>query len=259
MLTLGPLNDLPGVRHAFFSREGGVSTGIYASLNCGPGSDDDPVAVRENRRRAMERLDLPAEALATLHQVHSPDVVAVAEPWEIRQGPQADGMVTDRPGVALGVLAADCAPVLLADAAARVIGACHSGWKGAVGGVLEATVAAMARLGAEPARIVAGIGPCIAQRSYEVGPEFSRPFLEQDPENARYFCPARDPAAKAAGKQHFDLKGYAARRMAIAGVGAVQILPCDTCAEERRFFSYRRACHRGEPDYGRLLSAIVLE
>jgi hypothetical protein len=259
MLTIGPLNDLPRVRHAFFSREGGVSGGIYESLNCGPGSNDDPAAVRENRRRAMARFELPPEALATLDQVHSPDVVEVREPWEIGQGPRADGLVTTRPNVALGVLAADCAPVLLADAAAGVVGACHSGWRGALGGVLEATVAAMAALGAEPARIVAGIGPCIAQRSYEVGPEFAQPFLEQDPGNAKFFAPSASPRGQAAGKRHFDLKGYVARRLTGAGVGAVQVLPCDTCAEPARFFSYRRATHAGEPDYGRLLSAIFLE
>ncbi len=255
MLTIGPLNELPRVRHAFFSREGGVSDGLYASLNCGPGSRDAPAAVRENRRRAMAQLDLPGAALVTLHQVHSAEVVAVDAPWEIGQGPRADGLVTARPGLALGVLAADCAPVLLADATAGVVGACHSGWKGALGGVLEATVAAMRRLGAEAERIQAGIGPCIAQRSYEVGADFAAPFLAQDPENAQFFC----PSASRADKAHFDLKGYVARRLTLAGVGRVQVLPCDTCAEPHRFFSYRRATWSGEPDYGRQLSAIALE
>ena len=255
MLTIGPLNDLPGVRHAFFSREGGVSQGIYASLNCGPGSGDDPAAVRENRRRALAQLDLPSESLATLHQIHSAEVVEVTEPWEVGQGPRADGMVTTRRNVALGVLAADCAPVLLADADAGVIGACHAGWKGALSGVLEATVAAMVRLGATTERIVAGIGPCIAQRSYEVGTEFSAPFLAQDAGNARFFS----PSAKVPGKQHFDLRGYAARRLTLAGAGNVKVLPCDTCAEPQRFFSYRRATRAGEADYGRLLSVILLE
>ncbi|MGP1254996.1 MAG: peptidoglycan editing factor PgeF [Kiloniellales bacterium] len=255
MLTIGPLNDLPGVRHAFFSREGGVSQGIYASLNCGPGSDDDPAAVRENRRRALAQLDLPGEALATLHQTHSSDVVEVTEPWDIGAGPRADGMVTTRRNVALGVLAADCAPVLLADAAAGVIGACHAGWKGAVGGVLEGTVAEMVRLGATAERIVAGIGPCIAQRSYEVGAEFAAPFVDQDAGNAKFFS----PSARVPEKQHFDLRGYVARRLTLAGVGNVKILPCDTCAEPQRFFSYRRATKAGESDYGRLLSVIFLE
>lgn len=255
MLTIGPINDLPGVRHAFFSREGGVSQGIYASLNCGPGSRDDPAAVRENRRRAMDQLELPGDALATLHQIHSAEVIEVSEPWEIGQGPRADGMVTNRTGVALGVLAADCAPVLLADAEAGVVGACHAGWKGAVGGVLEATVAAMLRLGAKADRIVAGIGPCIAQRSYEVSADFSAPFLEQDADNAKFFI----PSARAAEKLHFDLRGYAARRLKQAEVGNVQVLPCDTCGEPQRFFSYRRATKAGEPDYGRLLSVIHLE
>ncbi|WP_119166933.1 peptidoglycan editing factor PgeF [Algihabitans albus] len=254
MLTIGPINELPGVRHAFFSREGGVSQGLYASLNCGPGSDDDPAAVRENRRRALAHLDLPGDALATLHQVHSAEVVEVTESWEIGQGPRADGMVTKRPGVALGVLAADCAPVLLADAEAGVVGACHAGWKGAVGGVLEATVAAMLRLGAEAGRIVAGIGPCIAQRSYEVGESFPKPFLDQDADNAKFFS----PSARASDKLHFDLRGYVARRLKLAEVGNVQVLPCDTCGEPERFFSYRRATKAGEPDYGRLLSVIYL-
>jgi YfiH family protein len=255
MLTIGPLNDLPGVRHGFFTREGGVSEGIYASLNCGPGSGDAREAVRENRRRAMAALDLPGAPLVTVHQVHSPTVVEVESPWEMGAGPEADGMVTRRPGLALGVLAADCAPVLLADAEAGVVGACHSGWKGAVGGVLEATLEAMVRLGAQAGRIVAGVGPCIAQRSYEVGTEFPAPFLAQDADNARFFC----PSAKRPDKLHFDLKGYVANRLGLAGAGEVQVLPCDTCAEPARFFSYRRASKAGEGDYGRLLSAIVLE
>lgn len=255
MLTIGPLNDLPGVRHAFFTREGGVSQGIYASLNCGPGSGDDLADVRENRRRAMTALDLAADSLVTLKQVHSPEAVTVETPWLLGAGPAADGMATARPGVALGVLAADCAPVLLADPQARVIGACHSGWKGAVGGVVEATLTAMRGLGAAPERTIAGIGPCIAQRSYEVGPEFPAPFLEDDPANVRFFC----PSAKLPDKLHFDLRGYVARRLKRAGVRDVQMLPCDTCAEPARFFSHRRARQAGEADYGRLLSAIVLE
>lgn len=254
MLTLGPLNELQGVRHAFFDREGGVSQGIYASLNCGVGSGDDKAKVRENRGRTMEMLGLPAERLATLYQIHSAEVVPVTAPIADDARPRADAMVTATPGLALGILTADCAPVLLADAEAPVIGAAHAGWKGALGGVLEAVVAAMERLGARRERIVAGIGPCIGKASYEVGPEFPAPFEAQDPSNLELFT-----AAPREGHFLFDLKGYAARRLARLGLTEIQTLPCDTLAEEDRFFSYRRACLRGEPDYGRLLSAIALQ
>ena len=247
------LSALPGVKHGFFTREGGVSKGLYASLNCGPGSEDDPAAVAENRARVMQALGLPAEALVTLYQIHSPEVVEVTEPWG-GERPKADAMVTRRPGLALGILTADCVPVLLADPKARVVGAAHAGWKGALGGVLEATVQAMTALGATADGIRAGIGPAIGQRSYEVGPEFPAPFLAQCEKNADFFCRgARE------GHFHFDIKGYVARRLALAGLREIQCLPCDTCAEEARFFSYRRACLRQEDDYGRDLSAIALE
>lgn len=254
MLTTGPLNDLAAVRHGFFCRTGGVSEGLFSSLNCGYGSGDDAAKVTENRRRALAMLDLENGRLVTAYQVHSPDVVEVKQPWAREDAPEADAMVTRERGLALGILTADCVPVLLADAQAGVIGAAHAGWKGALTGVVERTVAAMAALGAEPKRIVAGIGPAIAQRSYEVGPEFPAPFLEQDMRNADFFCPAQRE-----GHFHFDLKGYVARRLAVAGLTTIQTLPCDTCAEDARFFSYRRACHRREPDYGRGLSAIYLE
>jgi polyphenol oxidase len=254
MLTTGPLNDLAAVRHAFFCRTGGVSEGLFSSLNCGYGSGDEAAKVTENRRRAMAMLDLESGRMVTAYQVHSPDVVEVKEPWAREDAPEADAMVTRERGLALGILTADCVPVLLADAQAGVVGAAHAGWKGALTGVVERTVAAMGALGAEPKRLVAGIGPAIAQRSYEVGPEFPTPFLEQDTRNADFFCPAQRE-----GHFHFDLKGYVARRLAVAGVGTIQTLPCDTCAEDARFFSYRRACHRREPDYGRGLSAIYLE
>ena len=254
MLTTGPLNDLAAVRHGFFCRTGGISEGLFSSLNCGYGSGDEAAKVTENRRRAMAMLDLEGGRLVTAYQVHSPDVVEVKEPWAREDAPRADAMVTRERGVALGILTADCVPVLLADAQAGVVGAAHAGWKGALTGVVERTVAAMGALGAEPKRLVAGIGPAIAQRSYEVGPEFPAPFLEQDTRNADFFCPAQRE-----GHFHFDLKGYVARRLAVAGVGTIQTLPCDTCAEDSRFFSYRRACHRREPDYGRGLSAIYLE
>jgi len=254
MLTIGPLNDLPAVRHGFFCRNGGVSEGLFASLNCGYGSGDDKGHVTENRRRAMAEMDLEGDRLVTAYQVHSPDVVEVTRPWAREDAPEADAMVTRERGLALGILTADCVPVLLADAEAGIVGAAHAGWKGALDGVLEATVAAMAGLGALPGRIAAGIGPAISQRSYEVGPEFPAPFLQQDPRNEDFFCPG-----KREGHFHFDLKGYVARRLAGVGLATIQTLPCDTCAEDQRFFSYRRACHRGEKDYGRGLSAIYLE
>ncbi len=254
MLTTGPLNDLPGVRHAFFTRQGGVSEGIYDSLNCGFGSKDSDAAVAENRARAMAQLELDGERLVTVFQHHSPDVVRVEAPWARGDNPKADALVTDRPGVALGILTADCAPVLLADAKAGVVGAAHAGWKGAAGGVLANVVAAMVALGAEAGRIVAAVGPCIAQRSYEVGPEFVERFLAEDPENDSFF---RDNGKT--GKAHFDLKGYVARRLVAAGVTRVEVMPCDTCAEERLFFSHRRSVKRGEGDYGRGLSVIFLE
>ncbi len=254
MLTIGTLNELPGIRHAFFTRQGGVSEGLYSSLNCGLGSGDAAENVTSNRRRALEKIEIEAERLVTVYQVHSPDVARVEGPWPNGEAPRADAMVAQRSHVALGILTADCSPVLLAEPKAKVVGAAHAGWRGALDGVLEATVAAMEELGAERENIVAGIGPTIGQKSYEVGPEFPAPFLAQGQENRDFFCPApRD------GHFLFDLKGYAARRLARLGLKAVQCLPCDTCAEEQRFFSYRRSCHRGEPDYGRGLSAIYLE
>lgn len=254
MLTISPLNDLPSIRHAFFTRQGGVSEGIYSSLNCGLGSDDKREHVMENRARAMARLDLAPDRLATVYQVHSAEAATVTEPFSETERPEADGLVTDRPGIALGISTADCVPVLLADGEAGVIGAAHAGWRGALDGILQATVAAMEALGARPESTVAGIGPAISQRSYEVGPEFPAPFLAQDETNAELFCPARR-----AGYFYFDLKIYVARRLANLGLATVEALPCDTCSEETRFFSYRRACQRGESDYGRLLSVVTLE
>jgi YfiH family protein len=207
-----------------------------------------------NRRRALAALDLPPDALATVHQVHSADAVPVSEPWPIGRAPRADAMVTGERGVALGILTADCAPVLFADPAAGVIGAAHAGWRGALAGVLVATVDLMAEMGADRESTVAGIGPCIGQKSYEVGPEFPGPFTEQAADNADFFVPAaRD------GHFLFDLKGFIARRLARLGLAEVHKLPCDTFVEPARFFSHRRARHEGAADYGRLLSAIVLE
>ncbi|MFQ5775458.1 MAG: peptidoglycan editing factor PgeF [Kiloniellaceae bacterium] len=254
MLTIGPLDELPGVRHAFFGRGGGVSEGPYRSLNCGFGSGDVAANVAENRARAMARIDLDHDRLVTAYQVHSNRVAVVERPWPRDRAPQVDALVTTRPGVALGVLSADCAPVLLADPKAAVVGAAHAGWRGALAGIVEAVVEAMVELGARRADIVAGIGPTIGRRSYEVGPEFPAPFMEQARDNRDFFRPApRD------GHFMFDLKGYVARRLAAAGVGNAQILPGDTCTQEARFFSYRRARLRGQRDYGRGLSAIYLQ
>lgn len=241
------------VRHAFFTRRGGVSRGIYTSLNCGRGSGDSPTAVEANRARAMAALDLPASALFTNHQVHSTTVVVVDESSDPEDRQKADAFVTTRPNVALGVLGADCAPVLFAAPADGVIGACHAGWRGAVDGVCEATIDAMIELGARPDGIRAAIGPCIGFESYEVGPEFPAPFLEQDRANGRFFEKAnRD------GHFLFDLSGYLARRLGLHGIGEVFRLDCDTCRDEANFFSYRRSRHRDHPDYGRQLAAIAL-
>jgi len=241
-----------GVAHGFFARTGGVSQGIYQGLNCGLGSDDDRTAVLENRRRAAERLGVTSDRLLTLYQVHSPDVVTVTEPWEPGDGPKADGMVTRVKGIALGILAADCTPILFADGEAGIIGACHAGWKGALAGVADATVAAMEALGASRRRITAAIGPTIRQVCYEVGAEFRDRFVAVAPDNAVWFRPGR-----ADGKFHFDLPGYLARRLESTGIAGIE--DCEICTySDSRFFSYRRATHRGESDYGRNLSAIVL-
>ena len=241
-----------GIRHGFFTRIGGVSEGIYRGLNTGTGSNDDPDRVRENRRRVAEWMGVGPDALLSLHQVHSPDAIVVRAPFS-GERPKADALVTDRPGLALGASAADCGPVLFAEPEARVIGAAHAGWKGAFTGVLESTVAAMEGLGARRERIVAVLGPSISQANYEVGPEFVERFVAADPDNARYFAPSGR-----AGHALFDLNLYTVDRLARAGVEASQLGRC-TYAEEELFFSYRRTTHRNEADYGRLISAIVLE
>ena len=242
-----------GLRHAFFTRRGGRGDGLYASLNCGFGSDEAPAVVEANRAQAMALLDLPADALVTVHQIHSPDVAIVERPWRRAENPKADALVTDRPGVALGILTADCVPILFADLTARVIGAAHSGWKGTRDGVSEATVTAMERLGARRDRIRAAIGPAIQQKSYEVGPEFPERFTSLDPSTARFFVPS-----SRAGHFMFDLPGLVEARLKAFGLGSVERSPHDTAAEAELFFSYRRATLRGEPDYGRGLSAIAL-
>ena len=253
-LTAPALAALSGVTHGFFGRQGGVSDGIYASLNCGPGSSDRAEAVAENRRRCAAALGLPGDRLTTLYQVHSPTVITVTAPFPRERAPQADAMVCKVPGIALGILAADCAPVLFADAAAGVIGAAHAGWKGAKGGVLGATVAAMAALGADPGRIVAAVGPHIGRDSYEVGPEFPQPFLEEDDRHRELFRPAARP-----GHFLFDLGLYIQWRLDAAGVRHITRLGEDTLSQPDRFFSYRRSTLAKEPDYGRELSAIALK
>lgn len=239
---------LDGIPHGFMTRAGGVSHGAVEGLNCGFGADDDPANVTENRRRAAEAV-LPGARLVSVYQVHSPRVETVAEPWSGDARPRADAMVSDRPGLLLGILTADCAPVLFADRDAGVIGAAHAGWRGAHGGVLGATVEAMAALGAKPERIAAAVGPCIAQPSYEVSDDFRAQF---GPEHRRFF------ASGAPGHWQFDLPGYVAARLADAGVGTLEVLGHDTYADPARFFSFRRATHQGEPTYGRHLSLIGL-
>ena len=250
-----PLLEADGAVHAFFERTGGVSEGIYASLQCGRGAEGDSREnVAENRARAADALGLPREALVSCYQHHSADVVTVERPWRPGKPPKADAMVTDRPGIALGILTADCAPVLMIDPKAGVIGAAHAGWKGALGGVLEATVEAMAALGAERQRIRAGVGPCIAQASYQVDAAFRERFREADSGNGRFFRPCPEDAAR----YRFDLPGYCVARLKAAGVSRAEASGLDTCALEERFYSNRRAFHRGEGDYGRGLSAIAL-
>ncbi|MBV8394105.1 MAG: peptidoglycan editing factor PgeF [Alphaproteobacteria bacterium] len=248
------LAALEGVQHRFFTRRGGVSQGLYSSLNCGYGSGDSPDNVRENRRRVAAIFGRDEPDLLTLYQIHSTEVLTVgADRWVSPGAPKADGLVTDRPGVVLGVMAADCAPVLLADREAQVIGAAHAGWKGALGGVVQATVAAMEKLGARRERLTAVVGPCIGPRSYEVGPEFPAPFLAQDEANRQFFA-----TAKRAGHFMFDLPGYLLRRISAAGV-KVTATGHDTLASTDDFFSYRRNTLQGVKDYGRGLSAIALE
>lgn len=244
-------SDLLAVPHGFLGRKGGVSKGEMWGLNVGYGSGDDPDAIAENRRRAVDAV-MPAAQLATVHQVHSPTVVYVDRAWPQDDRPHADGMVTDRPGILLGVLTADCAPVLFADPDAGVIGAAHSGWRGAFGGINEATVDAMEGFGARRDRIAAVVGPSVSQASYEVDHGFRDRFLEQDQDNERFF--GNGPA----GKPHFDLPGYILHRLGNAGLGNAAALGLDTYSDADRFYSYRRSTHRNEPSYGRQISMIGL-
>jgi polyphenol oxidase len=253
MLIEAPELSLPGIRHAFFTREGGVSTGIYASLNGGVGSGDDPAAVTENRARMAAALGVGPDRLLSLYQIHSPEIVTVETPWTAENRPRADGMATRQSGLALAVASADCGPVLFADGEAGVIGACHAGWKGAFTGVLEATVARMVDLGADRTRIVAVLGPTIGPDAYEVGPEFVARFRDADGSYFAYFRPSerQDHA-------YFDLPAFIVARLERAGIAAARSLGLCTYSDEARFFSYRRTTHRSEADYGRLLSAICL-
>ena len=253
MLVLSDFADQTTVRHGFLTRQGGVSQGVYASLNCGPGSSDAMQNVIENRGRAAQRAGFPPDALLTLRQEHTADVVIVTETWSMEAMPVADAMVTRTPGLLLGILTADCAPVLFVDPLRRIVGAAHAGWKGAIGGVLEATIRAMEALGAERSDIRAAIGPCIAQSSYEVGAEFCDNFLHDDAENQRFFT-----ASDKTGHFQFDLCAYVDGRLQASGLKQIFNTGCDTFHDEERFFSYRRTTRRKEPDYGRHLSVIAL-
>ncbi len=247
------LSAIPGLRHAFFTREGGVSDGIYTSLNGGLGSQDHPANVAENRRRMAAQMGVTPEHFLSVHQAHSPDVVVATGPSQGASRPRADAIVTRVQGLAIGVTAADCGPILLVDPNARVIGAAHAGWKGALSGILESTVEAMEKLGAEPSGIVAAIGPLIRQHSYEVGGEFVERFVQTDAENTLFFIPsARE------GHAMFDLAGFIRMRLENAGVLVIDDIGVDTYSDER-FYSYRRSAHLGEPDYGRHVHAIALE
>ena len=248
ILRSGALGDVP---HGFLGRRGGVSIGLYAGLNVGLGSTDDRTAIAQNRILAREAV-LPGSTLVTLHQVHSSDVVTVTAPIADDARPNADAMVCNRPGLLLGILTADCVPVLLADRTAGVIGAAHAGWKGALGGVTDAVLAAMEKLGARRDRIGCAVGPCIARASYEVTDEFTQPFLRADADNERFFCAGRP------GHQQFDIEAYVVARLAQAGVTCIEALGEDTYSQPGRFYSYRRSCHEEEPGYGRQISLIGL-
>jgi hypothetical protein len=253
MLQAASLAALPGIRHAFFTREGGVSEGIYATLNGGIGSHDDRARVAENRARMAAAVGVAADRLVTTYQIHSPTVLTVETPWPPDARPRADGMVTRMPGLAIAVGTADCGSALFADAGAGVIGAAHAGWRGAFTGVLEATLEAMERCGAERSRIKVALGPMISQPNYEVGPEFVTRFEAADTANGHFFAPS-----PRSGHALFDLPGYITDRLARAGITQVENIDRCTYADPEHFFSYRRSVHRGELNYGRHLNAIAL-
>jgi polyphenol oxidase len=253
MLQAHSLSKLEHIRHGFFTRSGGVSTGVYATLNGGVGSNDAPDKVTENRARMAAALGVQPDRLLTAYQIHSPDVVVADKPWTRENRPHADAIVTRMPALAIGISTADCGPLLLADCQARVIGVAHAGWRGAFTGVIESTIAAMEKLGAKRSRIAAALGPTIRQPNYEVGPEFLDRFVAADADNARFFTPS-----DRAGHTMFDLTGYIAGRAQRAGIGNFEDLGLCTYAEPERFFSYRRTTRLGEPDYGRHVNAIAL-
>lgn len=251
MIEAPGLSSINAVRHGFFTREGGVSQGIYGSLNTGYGSDDDAGKVKENRHRIAAHLGVDNDSLLTIHQWHSADAVTADKPWDVRKPPKGDAIVTDRPGIAVAVNTADCTPVLFSSGDGRVVGAAHAGWKGAIGGILDATVSRMKELGAKD--VHAAIGPTISQMNYEVGPEYRDRFVERDAGSDRFFIPSEKP-------DHFmfDLPGFVRARLDALELASVEDTALCTYADEQRFFSYRRTVHRGEPDYGRQLSAICI-
>ncbi len=253
MITSSELSQIESVKHAFFTRENGVSSGVFQGLNCGYGSGDLTTNIDQNRKIAMAKFGLGQMDLNTIYQIHSPQVVVATERWALDARPKADGVVTNRPGLAIGVMSADCTPVLFADTAAAVVGAAHAGWQGALGGVLGNTVDQMEELGADRSRIKAAVGPCIHQKSYEVGPEYRQTFISQNDTYARYFISSERP-------EHFlfDLPGFVVDRLGELGLSHVENVSIDTYTHEDQFYSYRRATHRKESDYGRGLSAIVI-
>ena len=253
ILTAEKMRALHGIGHAFFTRKGGVSTGIYTSLNAALSNGDAIENVTENRRRVAVRMGVAPYRLLLCNQIHSPDVVTVERPWDAKNNPRADAMVTKQKNLVLGVLSADCVPVLFADPHARVIGAAHAGWRGALSGIIENTLAAMEKLGASRRATYAALGPCIWQKSYEVGPEFPAPFLAENPDNQRFFRPSA-----VAGRYLFNLPGYVEAKLSAAGLASIEPSLADTCADETRFFSYRRNTLGGIKGTGSLISTIVL-
>jgi YfiH family protein len=253
MLQAASLAKLAHIRHGFFTRAGGVSEGIYASLNGGVGSNDAPDNVTENRKRMAAKLGVSPDRLLSLYQIHSPEVIVAEKPWTRENRPRADGVVTRKPSLAIGVSTADCGPLLFADSQAGVIGAAHAGWRGAFTGVIEATVTAMEKLGADRSRITAALGPTISQPNYEVGPEFVERFVSADAANARFF-----KTSERTGHALFNLNGYIAALIQRAGIVNYEDLGLCTYADPDRFYSFRRTTHRGEPDYGRHINAIAL-
>jgi purine-nucleoside/S-methyl-5'-thioadenosine phosphorylase / adenosine deaminase len=253
MIEAAGLGQIAGLRHGFFTREGGCSQGLYSSLNCGLGSGDDLAAVRRNRKAVAATLGAEPGNLLSVFQVHGNTVIQATEPWDANARPRADAIVTRHPGMAIAILTADCAPVLMADTTVGIVGAAHAGWKGAVGRVLESTIDEMERLGGHRRHIVAAIGPAIGQAAYEVGQEFYDRFLTSEPGNTRFFIASDRPL-----HYRFDLQAYCAYRLEALGLQQVEIVRACTYTDEQRFFSYRRATHRGETDYGRQISAVML-